>query len=104
MRSTAPEIGRDPEHVRPVDTCGVRRSKIMRNQNMRLGHGKKCLRCFPLEVANYPLCHVLDIERTLSQVGIIDFIQRLGIPRGDFLENPLPIATISLQLPEYFVD
>src|SRR6266511_2221167 len=104
MRGTAAEIGRDPEHVPSVDACGVRRSKVMRNQNVRHGQGKKCLRSFTLEIANYPLCHVLDIERARSQVGVIDFIQGLGIPGGDFLENPFHIAKISLELPEYFVD
>src|ERR1700730_3447153 len=104
MRGAAAEIGRDPEHVRSVDTCRIRRSKVMRNQNVRLGESKKCLRSFTLQVANYAFCHVLDIKRALSQVGIIDFIQGLGIPCGDFLENPFHVAKISLQLPEYFVD
>src|SRR6266478_9724476 len=104
MRGAAAEIGRDPEHVRSVDTCGIRRSKVMRNQNVRIGESKKCLRSFTLEVANYAYCHVLDIERALSQVGIVDFIQGLGVPCCDFLENPFHVAKISLQLPEYFID
>ena len=64
----------------------------MRNQNMRLGQGKKCLGSLPLDVANYPFCYVLDIQRAFSQIGIIDLVQGLGVPRGDLLENPFHIA------------
>ncbi len=64
----------------------------MRNQNVRLGQGKKCLRSLPLEVTNYPFCYVLNIQRALSQIRIIDLIQGLGVTRGDFLKNPFHIA------------
>ena len=76
----------------------------MRNKNVRLGQGKKCLGSFPLKVANHPLCYVLDIECTLSQVGIVNFIQGFGVTCGDFLENPFDIAQVGLQLPKHFVD
>ena len=104
MRGAATEIRRDPEHVRLVNACRIRRSEIMRDQNVRLVQSKECFGTFTLKVANYALCNVLDIERALSQVGIIDSIQGLGVSRGDFLENPFHIAKIGLQLPKHFVD
>src|SRR6266404_2203430 len=104
MRGAAAEIRRDPEHIRSVDACGVRRSEIMRDQNVRLGQGKKCLGSFPLQVANYALRDVLDIERALSQVRVIYLVQGLGIPRGNFLENPFYVGKVGLQLAEHFVD
>src|SRR5256885_9477531 len=87
MRGAAAEICRDPEHVCSVDTCCVRRSKVMRDQNVRLGQCKKCLGSFSLQVVNYTFGDVLNIKRALSQVRVIDFVEGLGVPRGDFLEN-----------------
>src|SRR5437879_10693302 len=104
MRSATAEISRNSKHVRPVHACGVRRGKIMSNQNVRLSQGKKCLRSLSLEVANYPFCYVLNIQRALSQIGIIDLIQGLGVTRGDLLENPFYIVQIGLQFAEHFID
>ena len=76
----------------------------MRDQNVRLGQCKKCLGSFSLQVVNYTFGDVLNIKRALSQVRVIDFVEGLGVPRGDFLENPFHIAKIGLQLPKNFVD
>ena len=76
----------------------------MRNENVRLAQGKERLGSFALQIANHALCHVLNIQRTLSQIGIVDLIQGLGVTRGDFLEDPLDIAEIGFQLPQHFVD
>ena len=76
----------------------------MRDENVRLTQTKKCFGSFPLQVPDYSLGHVLDIERALAQIGIIDFGQGLGVMRGDFLKNPLDIAKVGLQFPQHFVD
>jgi len=76
----------------------------MRNQNVLLGQGKKCPGSLSLQVVNYTLGDVLNVKRALSQVGVIDFVQGLRVPRGDFLENPFHIAKIGLQLPKNFVN
>ena len=73
MRSAAAEVGGDPEHVLAVHACRVRRSKIMRNQNVGLGQGKKCLGSFALQIANYSLRNILNVECAFAQVRIIDF-------------------------------
>src|ERR1700758_1104975 len=86
MRGATTEIRRNPEHVRLVNACCVRWSEIMRDQNVRLVQSKECFGTFTLQVTNYTLCNVLDIERALSQVGIIDSVQGLGVSRGDLLE------------------
>jgi len=46
VRCAATQIGRDPEHVCAVHACRVRRSKIMRNENVQLAQGKKRLGSF----------------------------------------------------------
>jgi hypothetical protein len=66
----------------------------VRNKNVRLAQGEKCLGSLALQVANYAFGHVLNIERTLSQVRIVDLIQCFGVTGGDFLKNPLDIAKI----------
>jgi hypothetical protein len=76
----------------------------VRNKNVRLAQGKKRLGSFALQIANHALCHVLNVQRTLSKVRIVDLIQGLGVTRGDFLEDPLDIAKIGFQLPQHFVD
>ena len=76
----------------------------MRYQNVRLIKGNKCLGSFPLQVAYNSFRHVLDVERALPQVRIIDFIERLGVASCDFLENPFHIAKIGLQFAENFID
>ena len=69
-----------------------------------LAQGKECLGSLALQVANHSLCHVLNVQRTLSQIGIIDLIQCLGVTRGDFLKDPFDIAKIGFQFPQHFVD
>ena len=76
----------------------------MRNQNVRLAQGKKCLGSFPLKIANYSLRDVLNVERAFAQIRIIDFAQGLGITRGDFLKRPLHVAKIGLKFSQNFID
>ena len=45
----------------------------MRNQNMRLGQGKKCLGSFALQIANYSLGNILNVECAFAQIRVIDF-------------------------------
>ncbi len=76
----------------------------MRNQNVRFVQGKKRLGSFALQIANHALCHVLNVQRTLSKVRIVDLIQGLSVTCGNFLKDPLDIAKIGFQLPEHLVD
>ena len=76
----------------------------MRNENVQLAQGQKCFGSFALEVANDPLCHILDIERALPQIRVVNFTQSLGVTRGDFLENRFHVAKIGLQLAQHFID
>ena len=39
----------------------------MRNENVQLAQGKERLGSFALQIANHAICHVLNIQRTLSQ-------------------------------------
>ncbi len=47
----------------------------MRNQNVRLAQGKKCLGSFALQIANYSLRNILNVECAFAQIWIIDFAQ-----------------------------
>jgi len=76
----------------------------MRNQNVRLAQGKKCLGSFTLQIANYSLGDVLNIECAFPQIWVIDFAQGLSVTRGDFLERPLHIAKIGLKFSQNFID
>ena len=45
----------------------------MRNENVRLAQRKKCLGGFALQIANYSLRDVLNVECAFAQIRIIDF-------------------------------
>jgi hypothetical protein len=76
----------------------------VRNKNVLLGEGEECLGSLALQIANHSLCDVLNVQRTLSQIGIIDLIQCLGVTGGNFLKDPFHIAKIGFQFPQYLVD
>jgi hypothetical protein len=45
----------------------------MRYQDVRLSHGEKRLRRFALQISDHAPRHILDIERPLAQIRIVDF-------------------------------
>ena len=45
----------------------------MRDKNVRLAQGKKCLGSLALQIANYSLRYILNVECAFAQVRIIDF-------------------------------
>src|SRR5262245_51029992 len=104
MRSAAAEISGDTEDVVAIHSRRIRRSKVMRSQNVWLTEGKECLRSFALEIANHALRNILNVERAFAQIRIIDFAQRLGIARSDFLERPLHVAKIGLKFSQNFIN
>ncbi len=71
---------------------------------MRMRQAQKILRCFALEIPHHPPGHVLDVERALAQVGIVDLAQGLGVMRCHPLENEFDVAQVRLQLAQDFVD
>src|SRR5580693_5797636 len=90
--------------ARAIHRSGIGRRKIVRDKNVRLGNSEKRFRRFALQIANHPLGHILNIERALPQIRIVDLAQRLGIAGGDFLKDPLNVAKVALQFAQHFID
>ncbi len=104
MRSAAAQIGRDAQHAFPVHHRGIRRRQVVGHQNMRFVQFEKCLLRFSLQIANHALGYVLDVERPLAQVGIVDLAECFCVIGGDFLEHPLDITPIRFEFAQHFID
>ena len=76
----------------------------MRHEDVRLGHGEKRLGRFPLQIANDAAGHVLNIERALAQIRIVDLAQRFRVTLRHFLKNEFHVATIGFEFAQDFVD
>ena len=76
----------------------------MRHQNVLLGRRQESLRRLALQIPDHPPRHVLNIERALAQIGIVDLAQRLRVIGRHFVENKLHIAKVGLQLAQDFID
>ena len=94
MGSSAAEIGGDTQHTFAIHHRRVGWSKIMRHYDVRFGQRQERFWRDPEQVTNHPLSHVLDVERTLPQVRIVNLAQGVGVAGGDFLKHPLNIETV----------
>ena len=48
------------------------------------------------EVADHTSRHIVDIEGALSQIGVINFAKRLGVPVRHFAEDKLDVPALAL--------
>ena len=102
--SAAAQIGRQAEHEFAVHRRGIRWRDVVRHQDMGLGQRQKRLRRLPLKVSNNPARHVLDVDGALTQVGIVDLAQGIGIMVRHLLKDEFHIAQIRLELAQDFID
>ena len=63
----------------------------MGHEHVWMVDGKERPRCFALQVADDAPGHVLDIERPLAQVGIVNLAQRFDIAARHFLKDELDV-------------
>src|SRR5204863_8225110 len=61
-------------------------------------------RCFTLQISNHTASDVLNIERPLPQVRIINLAQSVGILSRYLLENEFDIAKVRLEFAQDLVD
>src|SRR2546421_3341558 len=104
MGRATTKIGRDPEDAMSIDGSGVGGGKIVRDKDVRFAMQRNGAGRFALEIANDPTHHVLNIERALTQVRIIDMAKRLSVSRSDLMKNSLDIDTFTFEFAQYFVD
>jgi len=70
---------------------------------VRLGQRHKRLGRFALQITDHAFGHILNVERALAQIWIVNLAEGFGVIVSHFLENPFHITEIALQLAEHFV-
>src|SRR4051812_43535562 len=98
VRSAAAQIGGEAKHILTIHRRRVRRRNVVREENVRMGQRQKILRRFPLEITDYTASDVLDVERALAQIRIVDFAESIRVMRRNFLKDELDVAKIGLEL------
>ena len=96
MRCAAPQIRGDAEDELSIHCRRVRRREIVRDQNVRRAGGHQPLWRFALKIAHDAPGYVLNVERALAQIWVVDLAQRLGVIARDFLKDPFDVAALRL--------
>ena len=80
--SAASQIGRNTDHLLRVKHGGIGRREIVRDQNMPLARDRKRMRRLSLQIAHHATHYIIDIDRALAQVRIVDLAEGVRVALG----------------------
>ena len=76
----------------------------MRQEDVGMRQSQKILGRFSLEITHHSARDVLDLERALVKIWVVDFPQGIRVMSRHFLEHELDIAKIGLEFAQHFID
>src|SRR5205814_7059293 len=92
------------EDILAIHRRRIGRRDVVREKNVRVSQPEEILRRLALEISYDAPGHILNVERPLPKIGIVNLAQGLGVMRGHFLKNKLDVAKVGLQFAKDLVD
>ena len=100
----AADVGAEAEDEGAVELRGVARVEVVGEEDVRGLDAREVAGLLAHQVVDDAAGDIVDVQRALAEVGVVDLAEGLGVAVGDALEDLLDVELVPREGAQHFVD